>query len=394
MRVLALTQRLPYAPNRGDRIRAHFFILELARHFDVELVSLVHDADEASHASDLERHGIRTTVAPVPRFFNLLRAGIALPGRTPLTHSLVSSPAVDETLDASVRERPPDVVFAYCSSMAKYALRPPLAGVPLVFDFVDVDSAKWQALAEIARPPRRWIYAREHRTLGAFERRAAETASSALVVNDRERDLLVALAPGARARVIENGIDVEAFRGTGPPAPSPVAVFCGVMNYGPNEEAAEWVARQVWPLVLQREPRAQLVLVGASPTALVRSLAGPAVQVTGSVPDTRPYLWNAAVGLAPLHTARGIQNKVLEAIAAGLPTVVTSAVARGLPAEVSPACVVADDPASFADAVVALFQMRPSARRDLAGTAALEPLTWPRRLEGFADIFRDAAAKR
>lgn len=394
MRVLALTQRLPYAPNRGDRIRAHFFILELARHFDIDLVSLVHDEEEASHAGDLAQYGVRTVIAPVPRLANMRRAALALPGSTPLTHCLVSSPAVDRAIAAIVRERPPDVVFAYCSSMAKYALRPPLSGVPFVFDFVDVDSAKWHELAGKARPPKRWIYAREHRTLGAFERRAAEAASRALVVNARERDLLVALAPRARVQVIENGIDTEAFARPGSPASAPVAVFCGVMNYGPNEEGAAWMAREVWPLVLNRRPDAKLILVGANPTAAVRSLAGSSITVTGSVPDTRPYLWGAAVGLAPLLTARGVQNKVLEAIAAGLPAVVTRAVAQGLPAEVLRACRVSDDPAGFADAVVALFETPPLERQGMAAQASLERLTWPQRLSGFADIFREAVASR
>lgn len=394
MRILALTQRLPYAPNRGDRIRAHYFILELARHFDVDLVSLVHDAEEASHVADLDRYGVGTAIAPVRRVSNLVRAGLALVGSTPLTHCLMSSRAVERALDTIVGARPPDVVFAYCSSMAKYALRAPLASVPFVFDFVDVDSAKWEALAARAGVPKRWIYAREHRTLGAFERQAAEAASRALVVNDRERDLLVALAPRARALVVQNGIDVDSFAPTGLPAADPVAVFCGVMNYGPNEHGALWVARDVWPLVLAREPRAKLMLVGAQPTAAVRALAGPSVTVTGSVPDTRPYLWNATVGLAPLHTARGIQNKVLEAVAAGLPTVVTNAVAAGLPVEVLPACRVADDARSFAGSILELFGVSAAARRELAGAARLTELTWAHRLVGFADIFREAAAGR
>jgi sugar transferase (PEP-CTERM/EpsH1 system associated) len=270
-------------------------------------------------------------------------------------------------------------------------MEPPLAGRPFVVDMIDVDSAKWQALAESSPPPRKWIYAREHRTLSAFEGRVARTAAATLVVNERERDLLDRLAPGAPIHVVQNGVDVDAFRPQGSPTGKPVAVFCGVMDYAPNESAAVWVAREVWPRVLSQNPHAHLMLVGANPTAPVRALGGASVTVTGSVPDTRPNLWDAAVGLAPLHLARGIQNKVLEAIAAGLPTVVTPAVAEGLPTEVLPACLVADSPEVFARAISTLFAMRPDERRAMAGSAALEPLSWPTRLASVPEILERAA---
>src|SRR5204862_707554 len=129
----------------------------------------------------------------------------------------------------------------------------------------------------------------------------------------------------------------------------------GVFSYGPNEAGALWLIEQVWPLVLQREPQAHLTLVGTGPGATLKNRAARAeVEVTGTVPDVRPYLWRAAVAVAPLDTARGVQNKVLEAVAAGLPAVVTPAVYEGLPDTVRPACRVAADAGGFAEAIAQL----------------------------------------
>jgi glycosyltransferase involved in cell wall biosynthesis len=164
-----------------------------------------------------------------------------------------------------------------------------------------------------------------------------------LVVNAREREALQQIAPSAAIEVVEVGIDSDLFASATPPAPSPEVVFCGVLDYVPNIEGVRWFVVNVWPLVRAQVPDAHLTLVGSRPTRSVRRLGNHAgVDVTGDVPDVRPYLWRAAVGVAPLLTARGIQNKVLEMLAAGLPVVTTPTVSAGRPASV-PRCSFARD---------------------------------------------------
>jgi len=286
------------------------------------------------------------------------------------------------------------VVLAYCSGMARFALLPPLAGIPFVLDMVDLDSVKWTEMARTARAPKRWIYGREARLLERFEAQAIRRARTTLVVNERERDAVARLAPAARIEVVGNGIDVSGLRSPTTPAGDPVVVFCGVMNYAPNEEGARWLAREVWPIVRAQRPAARLVLAGANPTAVVRALASadPTVTVTGTVDDIRPYLWRAAVAAAPLFMARGIQNKVVEAIAAGLPCVVTTAVREGLPDQIMGACVVEDDAARFAGALVALLDESPADRRAVAERADLQALEWSTQLAPLQGILRDAIA--
>ena len=395
MNVLFLTHRLPYAPNRGDRLRAYHMLRTLAPHCRVNLVSLVHDADEAAHVEDLAALAATVTTAPVSKLSGVVRAIRSLPTRRPLTHALLHAASLPDALGRIVAIDPPDVVLAYCSSMARFAMEPPLRGIPWVLDMIDVDSVKWAEFAGSSDPPMQWVYAREARCLSRFETFAAARADTTLLVNERERDQLALVAPNARAQVVPNGVDVEMFRPRAAPTEEPRVVFCGVMNYRPNEAAAVWLAREVWPLVRARYPRAQLTLVGASPTDAVALLAAAdrSISVTGSVPDVRSSLWASAVAVAPLLIARGVQNKVLESIAAGLPNVVTPAVAAGLPAEVLRACLVASDAGEFAAAIGDLLDLDASARRSMAAGVDLERLSWARALAPLAGIL-DAAAVR
>ncbi len=392
MKVLLLTHRLPYAPNRGDRIRAYHLLQAIARSGDVHLVSLVHDELEESHAAGLRGLAASVTTVRVPALRNRARAVGRLAGETPLTHLLLDAPRLRHDVEAVAQLHPPDVVLAFCSGMAPLALEPPLSGLPLVLDMVDVDSAKWADLARVSRGPMSWVYAREARLLGAFERRASERASATLVTTAHEHETLAAMAPAARVHVVANGIDVDRFRPKRMPVGEPTVVFCGVMSYGPNRQAALWFARQVWPLVKARRPDARFTIVGAAPDAEVQALPDQddSIRVTGAVTDVRPFLWRAALAVAPLQIARGVQNKVLEAVAAGLPCVVTPVVAKGLPPEVMPGCEVASAPEGYADAVVALLDRDPQARRARASAADLSALTWERQLHPAVGVLLDS----
>ena len=394
MRVLFLTHRLPYAPNRGDRVRAYHLLRVLSRRAEIDLLSLVHDAEEASHARDLAAVAASVTTIAVPRFRNMLRSAAFLASSRPTTHTMLDAPELADVV-ASAARRSPDVVLAYCSGMARCALEPALRDRPLVLDMVDVDSAKWAAMAETFPPPRSWVYAREARVLRAFEATAAVHASTTMVVTDKERHTITAIAPNAHVEVVPNGVDAERLRPSSRPAGEPLVVFCGVMNYAPNEEAVIWFSREVWPLVIARRADARFEIIGSSPTPAVQALADPNghISVSGAVPDVAPHLWKAAVSVAPLQTARGIQNKVLEAVAAGLPTVVTPIVAEGLPGLVLPACRVAESPQAFADAVLTYLEWTPEQRRELALAVDFGPLSWDRTLAPVHTILAQAASR-
>jgi sugar transferase (PEP-CTERM/EpsH1 system associated) len=396
MRILFLTHRLPYAPNRGDRLRAFYMLEAMSTFAKVDLVSFVQTAEEARHAKELRDKTDRIVTIKTPRARNMFRGLGTLITSRPLTHTLLAAPEMQERITDVVSGAQPDVVLAYCSGMARFAMTEPLAEYPFVLDLVDVDSEKWRALAQIASPPKRLIYQREAECLEEFEARAANQSEATIVVNERERDALAALAPSANIHVVPNGVDLDRLTVPSLRKDRPRVVFCGVMNYGPNEQGAIWMAREVWPYVRQARPDAELYLVGADPTPAVRALQSQdlGVTVTGTVPDVRPYLWDSTVAVAPLLTARGVQNKALEAIATGLPCVVTPVVASGLPAEAMPACRVAGTPQAFAATVVDLLNRTAAERKTIVQAAKLEPLSWKTRLHSLQRILELAASSR
>ena len=392
MRILFLTHRLPYAPNRGDRIRSYHLLRLLARHHEVHVVSLVHDDEEHRHLGEVAALVASARAAKVTKFRNHVAALLALPGDRPLTHVLLASPAFNTAIHESVAAAPPDVVLSFCTGVAPAVFTEPLSRVPCVLDMVDVDSEKWSDLAGRTGPPMKWIYRREARTLRAFERRAMERALATAVVSERER-MLAERALDHSALTVPVGVDVNAWS---PPARidrAPEIVFCAVFNYAPNEEGAMWLASEVWPSVRRQVPNARLKLVGMHPSARVRALAvDGSIEVTGAVADVRPHVWRSAAAVAPLWLSRGTQTKVLEALAAGAPCIVTPAVLDGLPVAARNACLCREDARGFAEAIVACLLHPASEARRTEIRQSVQDLDWDVQLAPFLDILKGAAA--
>jgi sugar transferase (PEP-CTERM/EpsH1 system associated) len=390
MKVLYLTHRVPYAPNRGDRIRAYHTLRFLRENgISTHVVALAHDDEEYAAAGQLNELCTSWDVIRVPRLRNLVRGAIALAGTRPLTHMLLDSPRLREVLARCRVAFEPDVVMAFCSGMARFALEPPLDDLPFVLDIVDVDSEKWSELAGQVAWPFNRIYGRESRRLAAFERQAAAAARVTFAINDAEAALLRELAPGAHVITVPNGVDVDYFRRPADFERRPHVIFTAVFDYPPNEAGALWTVEHVWPKVLKARPDATLMLVGARPTARLRRAvaAAQSVTLTGTVPDVRPHLWRSTVAIAPLALARGTQNKVLEALAAGLPIVSTPQVSAGLPDGLRCFCTASDSPQSFANAVIDWLAPRnPSPQRD-----APRPVTWRGALAHLPDLMGEAA---
>lgn len=367
MRILVLAHRLPYPPRTGDKVRAYHVLRHLARRHEVTLACLG-DERERVAATALRELVPDLLVEEPPIARRALRALVTLAAGGSATVGYFHAPALHRRLARRVAERPVDVVYVSSSSMAPYARH--AGGAPVVMDFVDVDSDKWRQYATILPAARAWLFRLEARRLAAVEARAALAAARCLVTTRVEAALLARLAPEAEIAVVPNGVDLEYFH----PVPAetatePVVVFTGAMDYLPNADAVVHFAERIFPRIRAAAPTARFVVVGKHPTRAVRRLAErPGVTVTGAVLDVRPYLRRAAVAVAPLRIARGVQNKVLEAMASGLPVVATTAAHRGLEAVPGRDLLVEDDPARFADAVVRL--LRAPLARAVLGAAA------------------------
>jgi sugar transferase (PEP-CTERM/EpsH1 system associated) len=238
-------------------------------------------------------------------------------------------------------------------------------GIPVVMDLVDVDSDKWAQYAGFASLPWSAIYRRESRCLRQYEQRACARSWRVVVSTEREAALARQLAAHDEVYVIANGVDTQYFAPAGrPDASARTVIFVGDMSYFPNQVAVDFFAREVFPIVRKSVPAARFRIVGRNPSKKVRQLADlGAIEVTGSVPDVRPYLAQSQVSVAPFSIAAGIQNKILESMACGLPVVATSRAAQGLARQVAESVEIADEPSALAKAVVNLLSDTEAARR-------------------------------
>jgi sugar transferase (PEP-CTERM/EpsH1 system associated) len=249
----------------------------------------------------------------------------------------------------------PDLIIVYSCNVAQFAEHFPR--VPRIMQFGDLDSLKWRQYAERSRIPLKWIYTLEEKRFLAYERHIARSFSHALVHTEIERRDFERLIPGVPVTLVGNGVDLDYFRPAGASKRPASIVFTGVMDYRPNVDAVVWFCNEILPIVQAEIPEASFTICGSRPAPAVRNLAKQrGVSVTGWVADTRPYLDRAEVFVAPLRMARGVQNKVLEALAMGLPCVPSVAARSGTVIPNGEGILATDDPKEFAGHVVRLLQ--------------------------------------
>jgi len=393
--LLFLVHRIPFPPNKGDKIRSFHLLRHLSTRYAIHLGAFVDDPDDWQYRDALKPYCASIKLLPLhPRRAKLASLVGLLTGEaltlpyyrnrelTRWAHELAASGAVTRGL-------------AFSSAMAQFI---PAGLARRVLDMVDVDSDKWTQYAPTQRWPLSWVYAREGRKLAAWEARVAQDFDATLLVSSAEAALLQQRAPHARDKIsaFENGVDADYFspaRDYPNPYPSDVqgVVFTGAMDYWPNVDAVSWFAERIFPAVRAAVPGAQFTIVGSHPAEAVLALARqPGVVVTGGVPDVRPWLAHAACAVAPLRIARGVQNKVLEAMAMARPVVASAQAAEGIRAEAGRDFVLAQGEAEFAHTVVAQLQTPASAAP--ARDCILAHYDWARNLGTIDPLFEAASA--
>ncbi len=324
--ILYLVHRLPYPPNKGDKVRSYNLLKHLAASHRVFLGTFIDDPLDEAYVDKLSPFCVDMHIARLSPRAAKLRSLSGLLSNEALTLPYYRNADLQAWVDRTLREHQIDAAVIFSSAMAQY-----VSGFPqlrTLVDFVDVDSAKWTQYAPNHRWPMSWLYRREGDRLLAFERSVAQQATRSFFVTENETELFCRSAPECTGRVdaMCNGVDAEFFSPDHALA-SPYAlgeiplVFTGAMDYWPNIDAVTWFSAEILPQLLPRWPGLRFYIVGRSPTPAVQALASEHVVVTGTVDDVRPYLQHAAIVVAPLRLARGIQNKVLEAMAMGLPVV-------------------------------------------------------------------------
>ncbi len=386
-----LTHRIPYPPNKGDKLRSFNLLKQLQRDYRVHLAAFIDDEDDWRHVDALQAMVGECYFVRLTPWRAKLRSLPALLGETPLSLPYYRDAALQAWVDRLLEERPVRRVIIFSGAMAQYLEKPAYSHLRRIVDFVDIDSDKWRQYAESQAWPMSWIYRREARTLLSYERHVAAMMDASVFVSNSEAELFKQLAPEAAARVwdIHNGVDVDYFDPTQeypvPYAASEMAiVFTGAMDYWANVDAVTWFAREVFPAVRQRHATAHFYIVGARPSNAVQQLSqAPGITVTGTVKDIRPYLAHARVAVAPLRIARGVQNKVLEAMAMARPVVVTPQALDGIRCQADREVVVAEGAAAFTDRVCAILRGSAQSVADAARRRVVSDYSWESNLKRF-----------
>jgi sugar transferase (PEP-CTERM/EpsH1 system associated) len=370
--LLYLIHRIPYPPDKGDKIRSHHVLKHLSQHFKVHVGTFVDDPYDWKYA-DLLKDCVSGEVKLLPLY--PARAKFrSLPGllnNEPLTLRYYRDLELQNWVKQLLAFHPIQKAVAFSSAMAQYL--EPYPKLLRIVDFVDMDSDKWRQYARRKSWPMNYLYHREARTLFDYERHIANQFDASTFVSLAEAESFKQLAPECASRVshFNNGVDLDYFSPshtyTNPyPSGERVVVFTGAMDYWANVDAVTWFAREVFPALRAQFSDLRFYIVGSRPTKDVYTLAGDGIVVTGSVADVRPYVAHATLSVAPLRMARGIQNKVLEAMAMAKMVIVTPQAMEGIFAKINQEIILAQDAADF----IAHISKQLTQPNDLLGQAA------------------------
>lgn len=380
MRILIVCHRLPFPPDHGGKIRAFEMIKHLGARHSVTVATLAHTQKEAQLGSRLLDYCDQLLVEVMSSTARWAKATLALVGPKPSSVRYFWSARLKRAIaGAGSFER----VLVHCAFMAEYVRDTPCPFK--VLDYSDIDSGKWSEYQNYKRQPLGLAYGLEAKKLREHERRVAAYFNACTVISKSEQEEFCKLGTSRPCTVVPNGVDLDRFNPSGRVESSaPVILFLGRMDYFPNVDGVVEFATNVFPRVRAALPQARLRIVGSDPARSVRRLTRvPGIEVTGYVPDVRPYMADASIGIAPLRIARGTQNKVLEMMAAGIPVVASSRAAKGIQAIAGEHLLVANNAEEFTNHVITLLGDRDLRRKlSAAGrTQAEKAHSWPAAME-------------
>jgi sugar transferase (PEP-CTERM/EpsH1 system associated) len=377
--LLYLVHRLPFPPNKGDKVRSYHLLKHLTANHRVFLGTFVDDPDDEQHIETLRTICPDLHVARLYPRWAKLRSTTALLSNEALGLHYYRNAGLQEWVNCVMAEHAIDTAVIFSSVMAQYVEHSDAPSTPMLVDFVDVDSHKWTQYAPNHSWPLSWLYRREGQRLLAYERTIAAKAKHSFFVTANEVALFQSMAPESNSRVdaMGNGVDADFFSPLATRA-SPFVhttsrrdevalVFTGAMDYWPNIDAVIWFTGDILPKLLVEHSNIRFYIVGRSPTAEVLALANNTVVVTGTVPDVRPYLQHAALVVAPLRVARGLQNKILEAMAMARPVIAARSCVKALDVSAGAEIFSAESADDFITQIIAL--LRTPERLASVGTA-------------------------
>jgi sugar transferase (PEP-CTERM/EpsH1 system associated) len=384
----------PFPPTAGAEMRTYQLLRQAAARHDVTLLSNAESEDRPGIEALREQLPVRAVMrdeTPVrtKRIAQLRTLASAMPFACRLLHSN----DMQEALDELCANQEFDLIHVESSTMACFRFP---AGVPVVIAEHNIEYELFRRLYE-GEPSlaHRQFYGWEYLRFRRFEQNGWRTAQGCVLTSDREQPIVHAAAPGVPTEVVPNGVDLDYFAPSTEPVEPHTVVFNGTLNYRPNLDGATYLVQEIWPLVVAVCPQARLSIVGNAPPE-VMAMAGPGIEVTGRVPDIRPYLHQAAVVVAPLRIGAGTRLKIVEGMALGKAMVSTSIGCEGIDVHDEQQLLIADDAQTFADQIVRLFndaELRASLGR-AARLRAEEAYSWDRVGERLESLYQTVVSRR
>lgn len=354
-----LVHRIPFPPNKGDKIRSFHLLQHLSQHYRVFLGCFIDDAFDEQYVSELQNWCEAVCCIRLHKTAAMLRGLTGFITGKAITLPYFFHPKMQRWTNNIIQQQQIQQVLIYSSAMAQYVQNSTFL-TNKVIDFVDIDSDKWLQYSERSQGIKRWFYRRESALLQRYEIAICHKFNTSLFVSEDEAAAFrKLLKPKARCNVysVNNGVDLDyfnpsaAFAKAEVPLPQDFIVFTGAMDYWANVDAVCWFSKEVWPTLQQQYPNLSFVIVGGNPHQDVKALASyPGIIVTGRVKDVRHYISSAAFVVAPMLIARGIQNKILEAMAMNKTVVCTTMAMEGINAPTSEHALIADGSTAFIDA--------------------------------------------
>jgi sugar transferase (PEP-CTERM/EpsH1 system associated) len=374
VQLLYLTPRFPHPAAKGDQLAAFHRLVQIGQRHEISLVSFYEEESELAHADQLRGICESVETVPLPPWRGVASVALHAPfSSEPLQILYYRSAAFAGVVGTLAKRRKFDIVHGFMLRMAPYMQQ---VEAPRVLDALDSMELRMRRNVEIERPPRRWLYREELRRVAGSERAVARSVDAVLVASEHDK----AFFGTENVEVVPNGVDGDAFAPDVATRRPGAIVFSGTMSYPPNVRAARWFADECFPLVLEAVPSATFVIAGAAPARELREMERPGIVVTGYVRSMPQTLNSATVAVAPMRSGAGIQNKILEAMACGLPLVTTTIGLGGIAAVPGRDLLVADSAREFADAVVSVLR-NPERAGELGENArkrVLEDYSWER----------------
>ena len=369
MKILFVSHKMPYPPDKGEKIRAYNELKYLCRFFEVHLCSFVEDQKDLKGAKELKKICKSVDAISLSKSVKRLKALLAILSKKPISIEVFYSKTLQRVIKRKIRHENFDVAFCFSSSSAKYDF----LNTKIITDFVDVDSQKWFQYSKKTKGFMSWLYKREEIKVFEYEKKVFKKSDISLFVSEKEKESFVKkIKTDKNIYVVPNGVDFNHFKPQKKHKNNEKdnfnLLFTGNMDYFANEDGVLWFVKKVMPLLRKKCPKIKLYVVGSNPSKRLRTLKLEDVVITGYVDDIKEFYDLSAVFVAPLRIAQGVQNKILEAMSMEKPVVATLKAYEGLEAIPYKEILLAQNEVQFAEIITYLL-FNPDKRKRIGENA-------------------------